>query len=40
MAEKKIKTREVVEKVKEAATQTPNAQSRRTWQSYFSIESE
>ena len=30
MAEKKIKTREVVEKVKEAATQTPNAQSRKT----------
>ena len=30
MAEKKIKTREVVEKVKEAATQTPNAQSRKS----------
>lgn len=30
MAEKKIKTREVVEKVKEAATQKPNAQSRKT----------
>lgn len=30
MAEKKIKIREVVEKVKEAATQTPNAQSRKT----------
>ncbi len=30
MAETKIKTREVVEKVKEAATQMPNAQSRRT----------
>lgn len=30
MAEKKIKTREVVEKVKDAATQMPNTQSRRT----------
>ena len=30
MAEKKTKTREVVEKVKEAATQTPNVQSRKT----------
>lgn len=30
MAEKKIKTREVVEKVKETATQTPNAQSRKS----------
>lgn len=30
MAEKKIKTREVVEKVKEAATQTPNAQSKKS----------
>lgn len=30
MAEKKIKTREAVEKVKEASTQTPNAQSRKT----------
>jgi len=30
MAEKKIKTREVVEKVKKAATQTPNSQSRKS----------
>ncbi len=30
MAEKKIKTREVVEKVKEAGTQTPNPQSRKS----------
>ena len=30
MADKKIKTWEVVEKVKEAATQTPNAQSRKS----------
>lgn len=30
MAEKKIKTREVVEKVKEAATRTPNAQSKKS----------
>ena len=29
MAEKKIKTREVVEKIKDATTQMPNTQSRR-----------